>query len=72
MSSGAEPLRQEAYAHLTGEPLCDIQKAEKRIEELEAEVVSWIADRDQWISRYEAIQKENATLLERLQKAGML
>ena len=35
-----------------------IQEMAARIKELESEITAWVADRDSWIGRYEAVRKE--------------
>ena len=37
-----------------------------RVCELEAQITDWIADRDSWIERYEAVNKENSALTAKL------
>ena len=47
------------------------QKAEARIKELESEITAWIADRDSWIARYEAVREASREMAELMAREAL-
>ena len=53
-----ERLRSQSVEQVFRRKNEEIAAKDARIKELESEITAWVADRDSWIGRYEAVRKD--------------